>query len=402
MFSCGVIATSILAFNVLAEGHSLIEELQKREMIAPPVSSQSESPARIYWNKGTRIEFPEQHLTHMVQTFIQTRYVYSRSNKEKAVSDFEVNKARLTFSGTALSEEFSYYLHVDFLGGTAADKSRSASLKDAYISWLPVSFITTKIGQFKMPISRQYLTGDFATQFIERSIASDYFSTGREGGARAEIRPTARTQLGVGISNGKSTHEGANLSGVDVYNSYFIDGHYTPFGTMNYAEEGDIDWSDSWALGLGGAFMFGESREELPTSPIRNSIEISNLDVSLKGHGVGIHGELYRTDTSVQGDPLVTDATPQGGYIQAGYFVQPKLLELSARYSAISCDGGAARGSCAGTKFQSQSSLGASYFLIRHSLKLQLNWDFLRKDASEEDAADKDSKRITFQVSSYL
>jgi len=127
----------------LSHAKTLEELLIEKGVISKAESSSitDVEESKVYWNRGTRIEFPDNGFTTTIATQIQSRYAFDDNEQvvdSQNTSGFSVTRARLIISGTALNREFSYKLQSDFVG-TANDteSNRTASVRDAYIQWQP-------------------------------------------------------------------------------------------------------------------------------------------------------------------------------------------------------------------------------------------------------------------------
>ena len=123
------------------------------------------------------------------------------------------------------------------------------------------------------------------------------------------------------------------------------------------------------------------------------------MDADLKAQGFSFNGEFYydRAEPDV-GENINTS----GGLVQAGYFVEPKTVELAARYSVINCDKGKASGICAGNDHVQEATAGVNYYFWKHNLKAQLNYDYVKQTGKGSESSDLNTNRWLVQLSSYF
>lgn len=416
-----LVAALLLLTPTISEAKTLEELLVEKGVITRgEASGSSESGAsKVYWNRGTRVEFPDTGFTSTIATELQTRYEFTDRDAESVepnVSSFTVNRARLIIEGTALNKEFSYRLSTDFISAADSDANfgASPSIRDAYIDWRPCADDTgVRMGAFKTGISRQFNTNQSTMQFADRSAASEYFTIGRQNGAMAYTALADGMVTGsAAIFNGESTQEGANLAGVDTRQTGVVNLRVNPIGKMDVAEEGDIDWTEDAALSFGAAYAYSSAhvgdvvgiQEGVGVSaPVSRSLV--NIDANFKYMGWSLHSEYYYQDvqnSDSDGNSSFTAGEPSGFYAQGGYFLMPKKLELAARYGYIDCAGGAAGGSCAGVDNYNETAATINYYFWRHSLKAQLGYTFVQTDLVGDDSKDIDQNRYVFQLSSYF
>jgi hypothetical protein len=106
--------------------------------------------------------------------------------------------------------------------------------------------------------------------------------------------------------------------------------------------------------------------------------------------GATVAGEYYHLNANPdQG----SDWDGDGYYLQAGYQIIPKTLELAARYSAIESTDAAAS-----AKFDKvQKQFGVNYYFAQHNLKLQSDVTLVADNL----AANKDDTIVRVQAQFY-
>jgi phosphate-selective porin len=402
-----LIAALLLLTPTVSQAKTLEELLVEKGVITKGEASgvSDAGASKVYWNKGTRIEFPDTGFTTSIATQIQARYTFTDNDEDsglKNTSSFEMRRVRLIISGTALNKEFAYKLQTDFVGKNDGEGGREPNLRDAYIQWQPCDDASgIRMGQFKTAVSRQFNTDSSALQFVERSAVSDYFDLGRQNGAMAFGTFADGMVYGsAGIFNGESTGEGINRPGVDTKHTAVLSARVNPLGKMNVYEEGDIDWSEDAALSFGAAYAYSQFNDVSENVTDDTDAHTFSFDGDFKYRGWSANAEFFyqsvRPDVAEKSEPL-------GFYVQGGYFLTPKKLELAARYGYLDCDSGKAGGECAGLDNINEVSATINYYFWRHSLKAQLGYDFINEDSmSGGNDSDQNTNRWVFQISSYF
>lgn len=406
MRKVSVLLALLLLVPAAAQAKSLEELLVEKGVItkAEARGSMQDGGAKVYWNKGTRLDFPDSGFTANITTQIQTRYTYTDGDDnlgDSNSSSFEVKRARLKIAGSALHKEFDYVFQVDMVGADGADGEGSvANVQDMYLKWNACDWASVQAGQFKTYISRQFMTSSTSLQFVNRSVASEYYDLGRQNGASVNFMDLAdgMVELHGGIWNGESTGEGQNLAGVDTSHTGGLMLRVNPVGEMNPYEEGDIDMTEDTAVSLGVAYLYSSGTTE--TEDFNDDFDAGSLsiDANVKVQGFSLHGEFFYRDFEY--DDANDSAEPVGFYIQTGYFVDPKI-ELGARYSLVDCDSGKAPGSCAGVDELQEASATINYYWWKHHLKAQVGYEHINEDP-EGGGTSEDTNRWMLQLSSWF
>ena len=353
----------------------------------------STSPSRLYYKNGTRMEFGDSGTTLGFNTFLQTRYDFTDHDDADDISSFRINRARLIVSGSLLEKEWEYYFQHEFAG-------TSPTLKDGYMRWNASPDLALRLGQYKIPVTRQYVNSDQAIQLADRSVASDYFDLDRNQGADFAFMATPTLKLGAAIFNGISTGESPNGSAVDTNHTGALTFRSDILGKMDAYKEGDVEYTEGLAFNVGGAYTYSDfETSSEATSHRQNSKQSIALDANLKSEGESLHAEVfYGRDDAEEMEP----SSPVGGYIQGGYLLGNKTTELAARYSLLSCDNGTALGECSGVDSIQEVALGLNYFINGHNLKAQLNYVYKRTSPEDDDRAAIDDNRVVLQLTSFL
>ncbi|MBN8549089.1 MAG: hypothetical protein J0M12_07235 [Deltaproteobacteria bacterium] len=400
-----VLASLLLLAPAVSQAKTLDDLLVEKGVItkSEAMAASGSSSSKTYWKDGTRFEFPDSGFTTKLNTFIQTRYTFTDNDEDsgkKNTSSFQVVRARIYLTGTAMHEEFNYYFDADFVGTKGADGAQTTDLKDAWLQWNACDWGSLRMGQYKTQVSRQFNTSDHAIQFTDRTIASDYFSLGRNQGLTGYLKDKdGLWSASAAIFNGLSDGEGINKPGVDTEQTGIVALRWNPMGKMNAFEEGDIDYTEDAAVSIGGAYAYSDATQEAYGGNIRQT-NIS-VDGNLKYQGFSFHGEYYVGDFNPQ-DTDAETARPQGFYTQVGYFLEPKKWEIAARYSLVDCDNGAStQGICKGNDNVNEATIGLNYFWWKHNLKAQLNYDFQSQEPIGG-GSDINTSKWIFQLSSFF
>jgi len=294
--------------------------------------------------------------SRLLQLSGYTQLRYQNLEEAGKKSGFDLRRARVDAKGS-ISPYFSYVIMVDF-----ADKPK---LLDAYGEIRLSDYFTITAGQFKLPLSMENLASDSKLDFIDRaqvvetlvSRSKDVIGNqnGRDIGVQAGGRLVSSGGLPVveyrlGVFNG---------SGIDIAD------------TANSAKDvvGRLIFSPVKGLSFGGGAYLGYCKAIKPDvagkSQTRNRYALEASYVrqrfSLKGEYIsGVDGKTNK----------------DGGYLQAGYFIVDKKLQLAARYDTYDPNTKTDRNALTNYAF------GANYIFNNWS-KLQINYTIHDEQGTE-------------------
>lgn len=381
-----VVGLLILAPSVQAK--TLEELLVEKGVItrADLDSTSTVSPLpKVYWNDGTRIEFPANGFTMQVNTLLKNSYIYTDApDGQNDTSSFDVRNARLVLSGNALNQEFYYKLEYD---------GALNRVLDGYITWMPCPYAELKLGQFKTAISRQFVNNSFKIMFPDASIASNYFNYGYQKGARLGTKLfDGEIVAGVALSNGNSEGEGPYATAVDAKNLLIGDLRWNALGKMNAYEESDPGFTRDPALSFGAAYAYSPQETKFGETLEKVDVNRVSADANLKYQGLGMNAEYFISNE----DPIIDESyTTQGAYAQAGYFVTDRV-ELAGRWSMVDCDDGRGLGTCQAVDTYNQATGGINYYFWKYNLRAQAAYDYIRAKTTDDDS--RNQSRYMFQL----
>ena len=402
-----LVAGLLLLTPAISQATTLEDLLVEKGVITKGEASAASRGAAgsVSWNNGNRFSYPSEGVTAKVATLLQSRYTFTDNDSDSGLentSSFDTRRARIIVSGTALHEEFKYVLSADFTG------SGGDTIRDAYFKWAACDWLALKFGQMKTGISRQFNTSAHNLQFVERSTVSDYMDLGRQQGISAWSElADGMIVVGAGAYNGESDGEGRNLSGVDTRHTGVVNLRINALGSMDsHLEgdieghlEGDIEGTEDAALSIGAAYAHSSSRNDLGLGLEKTDRDTISVDVNFKSNGFSVHGEYFYQNQDA--DSFSDSIDVNGFYLQAGYFLDPKVLEIAARYAFLDCDDGKASGACAGVDDINQVAATINYHFKDNNLKAQLGYEFNNNDLPGS-GGDINTNRWIFQLSAYM
>jgi phosphate-selective porin OprO and OprP len=323
---------------------------------APPAVEEQPPPIEYSWQDGkTTLNFSAAEVT--VSNRVQVLSIGRHRDGRPTERSLGIPRARTEFAGWLFSEHLTYEAQFDWAEGV--------ELQDLHLALdlLRDDTLEIKAGQFKVPFSRQRLTSSGSQQFVDRAIMVDEFAEGRDIGVQLSgLISDKRVEYRLGVFNGAGQNSLADAGGLQ-YNGRVV---FQPFGELAYAE-GDFAGSEVPRLAIAGNAEYRAAGNDDTEGRTRR---IVGTDIALHYRGWSILGEAYLRDVLHVAEPTVRST---GAFIQSGYFLIPRRLEIAGRLArweseeppALSDPGSALR---AGRR---EAGLAIGYFLNDHNLKLQ-------------------------------
>ena len=242
-----------------------------------------------------------------------------------------LRRARLNAVGKFL-EEFDFKLEVDASGSLGNNPTISSNLRvqltDAYINWNKYSRANIRGGQFKTAYGYEQIYLDPRLYTIERSLANDRLTLGRQIGVQANGDfLEKRLSYGTGIFNGNGFNTTANDN-----DSFLVLGRVTgvPFqrgnlsvnlgGNIFHSE--DTDLAQQADLGLPNLLFTGTRLGE-------------GVDSQFRFGPLEIWAEYLRVRFEPEESPTFEDFVADGWYTQVSYMIIPQKLMLVGKYETF-------------------------------------------------------------------
>ncbi|MFT6398431.1 MAG: hypothetical protein ACJAYU_003189 [Bradymonadia bacterium] len=272
---------------------------------------------------------------------VQARYQHVATEGEDTNEGaFSIPRARLTFSGHAFADELSYKFELDFGKGTFATK-------DFYLDYAFNPNIRLRIGQYKLPFSRQQLNSSGRLDFVDRSITNRSFGAGRDIGIMVHNGYTSSPEFeyGFGVFNGtgdKGRFSGAvndegevsgSFSNVpDVLNPTLALRLGYNYGGIRGYREADLE---------GGGFRAAVGMSAIADFDSMAGEEggvAAELDYMVKVEGFSTSGGVYIAtvqDGESFGDQAVDTI---GAHVQASYMITD-TIQPAVRFATVAPEG---------------------------------------------------------------
>jgi len=376
---------------ITSEEAKALEMEVKKE--APAKEAKSEAASGEDWtkkieagyDKGAYVKTPDDRYSLKLNVRTQGRFRYRAREEQDDDASFDVRRARILAGGNVFYPWMKYGTQVTLEGGSAA-------LRDAWIEAAYYDAAKPRIGQYKVPFDREFLTSAFNLQLIDRSLANGQFSLQRDIGVQLSGK-FLQDQLNyaVGMFNGS----GANQGNQDQNFMYVGRLVYTPFGSYPYSQAAlDTPNTPKLAVGVAGAYLPGLEPGERNSLagvlgdtnivPVNSDVYQLTTDLAFKYRNVSFEGGFYFRNIDPEEDTPFGEQEAYGYYLQGGYFLIPKTLEVAARYSWMDPDNPTSKDD----NQQEEYTAGMSYYISGHNLKLQANYSLFRTETTNNDRDD--------------
>jgi len=360
------------------------------------------------YDEGFTLRGNEDGLLLRFNAYAQIRYegVNIEDHETANASDrstFTLPRTRLEMTGNAFSPQLAYRLLFDF--------TQSPVIQDAWAEWTPRTWLAIRAGRFKTPFSRQHLVAENKYGLTDRSDADDAFRPDRDVGLQlATALWDGRVHAQVALQNGS---RGLTNDNIDF--AYAAHLTFEPLGALNGRDEGDAEWSESPLVSIGGSFLYNLLATDAAKIGLSQDVDgdgkVDNVamweggaELAARWRGSSLQTELFYRDFDYGKAPPTVGAgrqTSWGGYVQAGYFILPRRLELAARY-----------GYSQPVNFGLDASLrpavpaehhegtgGISYLIVGRSLKLQAEYSYFEdENVPELQGKSRSSYRVRAQL----
>ena len=203
-----------------------------------------------------------------------------------------LNRARLTLNA-ALSPGWSAQVSAEYASSGSAGTG-GFSLRDAYVRGEKNRW-SVQAGQYKTPMTREYLISASAIETPDRAVVIDTLATKRDIGVQVAYALDTRLEVAAGVFNGEGQNVFANRDSAVLFVGRIVS---SPVSGIS--------------LGASGASYEGDSTRV-------------GLDVELKARGAWVRGEWLQQDA----DAGLGDQ--EGWYALAGYRVLPSWSVVARR-----------------------------------------------------------------------
>lgn len=327
----------------------------------------------------------------------QARYTYQTNDITGTddLSNFQVQRIRLGFKGYAYSEKLRYQL---LLSASQSGEYDKVSLLDWFVDYAPSKGLGIRAGQFKVPYSTSFTISASELQFVERTQVDSNFRLDRDNGVNIYGKLLdSKVTWNLGVHNG----EGRNKSNPDNGMLYAARVLFEPMGKYSY-NEADIEMSAKPVMLVSAAYAVSRDQAGSTNTNLNTRLATAALGVSdvtgynafagVKYNGASVHAEYFHR-TIDPDNATKSDEDAEGYYVQAGYLIVPKTVEVAVRYEYFDPNDDAS------ADLRQEYGIGVNYFINGHKNKIQVDFFKIEDDAGKTKDGEEDSRlRIQYQL----
>ena len=385
-----------------------IPEIEVERMASHEVDT---STMKFKPGKGLQISSVNGQFSMTTRLRAQMRYTLAQDEGAFA-HGFQLRRARLLFTGHVFGKDNRYKFELAVspkdIGLKSSGTISKSPLLDWYFHFTQLRDLNVRVGQYKVPFSRQRVVSSGNLQMVDRSMANGEFNLDRDVGL--DIRSNDLGGLGflryyAGIYMGEGH---SSFATGDLGMMYLARIEALPLGMFKDYSEGAFARSSKAQMSIGVAFGYVDEAKKnkgivgsTPSDGGSTDTKNFTADVSFRVSGLSVESAFFwRNGIRNPGDAVddVGDVVPveaarngMGYYGQLGYLVPNQLVELSARYGQLISVGGNS-----GLSDQSEAGLGLSYYFAQHAMKLQA--DYFHFWGEDGFVAGSDQVRIQMQM----
>src|SRR5437867_1590331 len=331
--------------------------------------------------------------------------------RQEDLSEFDERRARLVFEGFAFNPETTYFVQFrnDTIDTTTQPTTTRSTtqLYDAYIDLKQIPWANLRVGQYRTLFGRQEFVSSALLQFVDRGFVAEAFVPNtidrRDQGITIHSdEKKYPINYAFGVFNGVGinlTRLGLNTPG--NANELMYVGRITAdlLGKPGYPE-GDLVYSETPQVAVGASYGYnaglqtnatvvGSSNTQISTAiaslgngrlldQVIVDIGTTGVDFVFKYRGFSLQGEGFvRNVNTHDHSKQIGNAT--GFYVQGGYFLIPKTIEVVGRYSYMDPDTRAAQ------DLMTSGVGGVNWYLNGHEHKLQFDYGVVTTHLSAAD-----------------
>lgn len=326
----------------------------------------------------------------------------SASGSSGRDDEAELNRARLKIGGYVFRPSITYYYEHELTAPTR--------VLDLRVTFELEEWLELRVGQWKIPFSRERIDSSGAQQFVDRSLANEFFTLDRQRGVAAMGRVLAGRPADFSYSVGLYAPLGRGGKGSYEDPLLLARGQWNVLGRVLDFSQSDIDYRAQPAAAVavagaryrgpytafsssGGGQLDGFS----PGARDQYDVEQWLLETAWQHDGLSWQQEWHhkRVRDTVAGETTKLN----GGYVQGGLFPHtawaslPRSLEIALRYAWV--DPNDAR---AGDR-QTETTVAVNWFFRGHRNKVTADYGWLTNDLAQPGERDERRLRLQWDVS---
>jgi phosphate-selective porin OprO and OprP len=377
-----------------------------------PMANRAVPAENVIYKPGTGLEIKSEDGDFKMVTRLRAQQRYTLTQAQGEISHgFQLRRARLMFKGNVFGEDNTYKFELAVspkdIGLKPVGTISKSPLQDWYFHFAQFRDVNLRMGQYKVPYSRQRVVSSGNLQMVDRSIVNGEFNLDRDVGLDIRSKDLFgldmfRYYAGVYMGEGHSSYAEGDLGMMYLARIEFL-----PLGLYKDYVEGDLARTNTPRVSLGAGFAYVDEAKKnqgiVGTTPLDGGTTDTvnfNADVGFKYSGLSFESAFFwREGTRNPGSaidesgvhiPIEAARNGMGFYSQGGYLLPKSNIELSARYGQITPNDKTS------LEIKNEAGLGLSNYIGEHSFKLQ--GDFFRLWSEEGFSSGENQFRLQLQM----
>ncbi len=290
---------------------------------ASPAAAPPTHDARVKFGPTTGLRFDSDTAHLELHTFNWFRATSDSRIGGSTRAQATIPLARLVLQGSVLDPRLSFFFQPEF------GANSGGQLLDLFAEWHFDPRIGLRIGQFRTPYSRAYITPLSNIELTERGLVSDEFRLGRDTGAMASGDfASGRLHYDLGLFNAANIDDlaGDRAAPEAVLRTEWRIGTPIPY---DQAPSLTLDDPHGLTLGYGGFFSRRGVIQSDGATRVTTTENVygATTDLAWMRGPLSVHAEAYYR--GADHSPRPTQSF--GAFVQAGVFVLPRVLEVGGR-----------------------------------------------------------------------
>ncbi len=315
----------------------------------------------------------------------QERVTFEKEADLDPTVAFQVRRLRLVLLTKIPAADLQMYVQLGF-SPQDMESDLLIPLRDAAVTWSPVRDLNVRVGQMKVPFSRERVVSSSALQFVDRSINNAELTLDRDVGVQLFSNDLfgagERLSYTIGVFNGDGRNRVADVPGVLAVARIEI----RPFGAFDDAYvQADIGRDPQPRLSIGASVARNTNtvRERSTSGGTYEgatfTYDHAEADVMFKAAGFSFLGEgmLRSADRAEVVTDGVTETSRSAlGWSAAAGFMLSDHLEPAVRVAEVR----PLEGIGTAIELDREVRVGFNVYFQGHDLKLQTDYGYLGGD----------------------
>ena len=275
-------------------------------------------------------------------------------------NDFEIERSRLIFRGFMFDPKLKYFVNLD----ADTDDGHRVRVHDFWVYYEFSDAFILNVGKGMVPGSRDWLSLSPNTHIADRSMATTFFRPDRTIGVWARGELCDDLFYHVMLGNGVNTND-LPQSEVDERFAYSMSSWWEPLGEVGKGHA-DLKYHEDAVVRLGHSFTYASQtdKEDGASTGEEAFVRLSDgtrlvtpgalaagvtvdqfnyylysIDAAYKYRGFSANAEFFlrwlNSFETTGGTIPHSELFDRGFYVDAGYFLVPKKLEVAALLSHV-------------------------------------------------------------------